>query len=177
MSMFRWFRLLLIYIKAAFKEKISVTDEDCLSFTVLPQEVDLEYMNNSCFWTVAEMGLMDILFRTGLIKICRQKRWVPLVRSQKIVYKRPLKRFDRYQLETKLIAWDERWLYFRQTFVRNGLLIANSLVKVLFMSKDGSRVSSLSVLSSLGITSASPHVLFIDQSEKVDKNLLETGIL
>jgi len=45
------------------------------------------------------------------------------------------------------------------------------------MSKDGSRISSQSVLASLGITSASPQVLFIDQSEKVDKNLLETGIL
>jgi acyl-CoA thioesterase FadM len=175
--MFRWFRLLLIYIKAAFREKISVTDKACLSFVVLPQEVDLEYMNNSCFWTVAEMGLMDILFRSGLVKICRQERWVPLVRSQKIVYKRPLKRFDRYQLETKLISWDERWLYFRQTFIRNRLLIANSLVKVVFMSKEGSRVSPQSVLASLGITSASPQVLFIDQSEKVDKNLLETGTL
>lgn len=175
--MLRWFRLLLIYMRAAFREKISVTDTACLSFIVLPHEVDLKYMNNSCFWAIAEMGLMNILFRTGLVNICRQNRWVPLVRSQKIVYKRPLKRFDRYQLETKLISWDERWLYFRQTFIRNRLLIANSLVKVLFMSKDGSRISSQNVLASLGVTSASPQVVFIDQSEKIDKNLLETGIL
>ena len=98
-----------------------------------------------------------------------------MVRSREIVYKGHLKRFNRYQLETRLISWDEQWLYFRQTFIRNGLLIANCLVKILFISKDGNKVSPRCVLASLGVTSASPDLSFIDPSEKIDDILLESG--
>ena len=117
--MWRWWRLLILYISSFFRKKIRLTDISDLSFRVWPQEADRKYMNNASYWTITEMGQMDFLFRTDLFKICRQHHWFPLVGSQKIVYRRPLKRFDRFQLRSQLYYCDDKWLYLKQTFIKS----------------------------------------------------------
>jgi acyl-CoA thioesterase FadM len=129
-------------------------------------------MNNASYWTITEMGQMDFLFRIGLFKICRRQHWIPLVGSQKMVYKKPLKRFERFQLRSQLYYCDDKWLYFGQTFLKNGQLIANSLVKVIFRGKDGN-IPVPQILGSLGIKVNLPHEALIDHSEIIDKILLE----
>ena len=109
-GMGRWWRLLIIYISAMFRKKIHVTDVCTLPFRVWPQEADKKYMNNASYWTITEMGQMDFLFRTGFYKICRQKKWIPLVGSRKMVYKKPLKRFERFQLRSQVYYCDDKWL-------------------------------------------------------------------
>jgi acyl-CoA thioesterase FadM len=171
--MVRWCRLFLIFVSAFFRKKILFTDTSYLSFRVWPQEADKKYMNNASFWTITEMGQMDLLFRSGLFKLCRRYHWSPLVGSQKMVYKKPLKRLERFQLKSKLIYWDDKWLYFKQTFLKNDQLIANSVIKAIFISKDGN-VPVPRILTSLGIEAILPHETIIDHSEKIDEILLES---
>jgi acyl-CoA thioesterase FadM len=171
--MVRWFRLLFIFVSAFFRKKILPTDASHLSFRVWPQEADKKYMNNASFWTITEMGQMDLLFRSGLFKLCRRNHWSPLVGSQKMVYKKPLKRFERFELKSKIIYWDEKWFYLRQTFLKNDQLIANSLIKVIFRKKSGN-VPISQILTSLGIEANLPHEIIIDHSENIDKLLLES---
>jgi hypothetical protein len=90
-----------------------------------------------------------------------------------MVYKKPLKRFDKFQLESKLIYWDDKWLYFKQTILKDDQLIANSLIKVIFRSKDGN-VPATRILSSFGIEITSPKTTIIGFSENIDNILLET---
>jgi len=170
-GMVRWFRLLLIFISAFFRKKLLLTETSRLSFRVWPQEADKKYMNNASFWTITEMGQMDLLFRSGLFSLCRLNHWSPLVGSQKMVYRKPLKRFERFELESKMIYWDHKWVYLEQTFLKNGQLIANSLIKVILRSKDGN-VPVSQVLTSLGIKTNLPTKPIIDHSEKVDRILL-----
>jgi len=170
--MVRWYRLFLIFISAFFSKKILPTDISYLSYRVWPQDADKKYMNNASYWTITEMGQIDFLFRTGLFRICRRYHWSPLVGSQKMVYKKPLKRFERFQLISKVIFCDDKWLYFEQTFFKNGQLIANSLVKVIFRGKDGN-IPVTQILTSLGIEVNLPRETLIDHSEIIDKILLE----
>ena len=170
--MVRWCRLLLIFVSAFFRKKMLLTDTSHLSFRVWPQEADKKYMNNASFWTITEMGQMDLLFRSGLFKLCRRYHWSPLVGSQKMVYKKPLKRFERFQLRSKLIYLDDQWLYLKQTFLKNDQLIANSLIKVIFRSKDGN-VPVPQILTSLGIDAMLTHETIIAHSEEIDEILLE----
>ncbi|UCG66981.1 MAG: thioesterase family protein [Deltaproteobacteria bacterium] len=130
-------------------------------------------MNNASFWTITEMGQMDLLFRSGLFKLCRRYHWSPLVGSQKMAYKKPLKRFEQFQLRSKLICWDDQWLYLKQTFLKNDQLIANSSIKIIFRSKDG-HVPVPRILTSLGIEAILTHETIIDYSEEIDKILLES---
>jgi acyl-CoA thioesterase FadM len=163
----------LIFISAFFRKKILVTDTSHLSFRVWPQEADKKYMNSASFWTITEMGQLDLLFRSGLFKLCRRYHWSPLVGSQKMVYKKPLKRFEQFQLKSKVIYWDDRWVYLRQTFLKNDQLIANSLIKIIFRSKGGN-IPVPQILTSLGIEASLPHETIIDDSEEIDRILLES---
>ncbi len=167
----RWLRLLIIFISAIFRKKIHLTDISNLSFRVWPQEADKKYMNNASYWTITEMGQMDFLFRTGFFKICRRQHWSPLVGSQKMVYKKPLKRFERFQLRSQLNYCDDKWLYFEQTFFKNEQLIANSLVKVIFRGKEGN-VPVSQILISLGTEVNFPRKALIDNSENIDEKLM-----
>jgi len=88
-----------------------------------------------------------------------------------MVYKKPLKRFERFELKSKIIYWDEKWFYLRQTFLKNDQLVANSLIKVIFRSKEGN-VSVPQILSALGIETIFPHVPIINYSEELDRILL-----
>jgi acyl-CoA thioesterase FadM len=169
--MWRWWRLLITYISSIFRKRIRLTDISNLSFRVWPQETDKKYMNNASYWTITEMGQMDFLFRTGLFKICRRHHWSPLVGSQKMVYNKPLKRFERFQLRSQLNYCDDKWLYVKQTFLKNELLIANSLVKVIFRGKDGN-VPVSQILSSLGTEVNLPRESLIDNSENIDEKLM-----
>lgn len=171
--MVRWCRLFIVFILALFHKKILLTDISTLSFRVWPPEADKKYMNNASFWTITEIGQMDFLFRTGLYKFCRRYHWSPLVGSQKMVYKKPLKRFERFQLKSKIIFCDDKWLYFEQTFLKNGQLIANSLVKVIFRGKDGS-IPIQQILTVLGHELNLPHKPLINHSEIIDKTLIES---
>ncbi len=167
----RWLRLLIIFISAIFRKKIHLTDISNLSFRVWPIEADIKYMNNASYWTITEMGQMDFLFRTGFFKICRRHHWFPLVGSQKMIYKKPLKRFERFQLRSQLHYCDDKWLYFEQTFLKNEQLIANSLVKVIFRGKDGN-VPVSQLLTSLGTQANLPRNALIDNSENIDERLM-----
>jgi len=175
--MIRWLRLLQIFLLSLFRKKILLTDTATLSFRVWPTEADMKYMNNSSFWTIAEMGIMDIYFRSELVKVCRKKKWIPLMTSQKMVYRKPLKRFTKFQLRTKTIYWDDKFLYFNITFSKDSLLIANCLIGTVVKSKEGI-VSPKEVTSSLGIMSSLPYkniddTDIIDQSINIDRLLLE----
>jgi acyl-CoA thioesterase FadM len=169
--MWRWWRLLITYLSSIFRKRIRLTDISNLSLRVWPQETDKKYMNNASYWTITEMGQMDFLFRTGFFKFCRKNHWAPLVGSQKMVYKQPLKRFERFQLRSQLHYCDDKWLYFKQTFLKNEQLIANCLVKVIFRGKDGN-VPVSQILSSLGTEVNLPRESLIDNSENIDDILM-----
>lgn len=88
-----------------------------------------------------------------------------------MVYKMPLKRFERFQLKSRLTYCDDKWLYFEQTFLKNDQLIANSLVKVLFRGKSGN-VPVYKILTFLSIEVNLPRKSFIDDSESIDEKLM-----
>ena len=173
--MVRWLRLLLLFLSQYFHNKIRLSDTSIRTFRVWPTEADKKYMNNASFWTITEMGQLDFLFRSGFYKFCRQYHWSPLVGSQKIVYKKPLKRFDKFQLVSKMYYCDDKWMYFEQTFVRGEDLIANGLVKVLFKGPEGT-VSVKRMMSVLKQELHLPPKAYFKNSEIIDKMLIESHV-
>ncbi|PWJ60687.1 thioesterase superfamily protein [Dyadobacter jejuensis] len=52
--------------------------------------------------------------------------------SQKIIYKKPLKIFQKFDITLKLEGSDEKWVYHRQTFEQNGQVCAIGFTKAGF---------------------------------------------
>jgi acyl-CoA thioesterase FadM len=130
--MTRWLRILMIIIRARLRKKISPDEEISLNFRVWPTDVDLTIMNNTAMLAITEFGRWDYAVRTGFLKYAwKNKFYLPLA-SISAQFKRPLKRFQKFQLTTKISYWDENWIYVSHRIVRKQKTIAVALAKVTF---------------------------------------------
>jgi acyl-CoA thioesterase FadM len=127
--MSRWLRILIIIIRARFRKKINPDEEITLNFRVWPTDVDLSIMNNTAMLAITELGRWDYMVRTGFLKYARtNKLYLPLA-SISAQFRRPLKRFQKFQLTTRIIYWDEKWIYISRRIVRKEKTIAVALAK------------------------------------------------
>lgn len=125
----RWFRILILFIRARFSKKIDWDEETSLNFRVWITDVDLSVMNNAAMMAITEMGRIDLMIRTGFLKYARKNGFYLPLASISAQFIRPLKRFQKFQLITQLIFWDNKWIYIRHRIARKGKTIAVALAK------------------------------------------------
>jgi acyl-CoA thioesterase FadM len=117
------------YYQSAIPKKINPDEEITLNFRVWPTDVDLSIMNNTAMLAITELGRWDYMVRTGFLKYARtNKLYLPLA-SISAQFRRPLKRFQKFQLTTRIIYWDEKWIYISHRIVRKEKTIAVALAK------------------------------------------------
>jgi acyl-CoA thioesterase FadM len=147
-KMSRWLRLLIIIIGARFRKKVNPDDEIYLNFRVWPTDVDLSIMNNTAMLAVTEFGRWDYMVRTGFLKYARaNKLYLPLA-SISAQFRRPLKRFQKFRLTTKICYWDEQWIYISHRIIRKEKTIAVALAKAT-LKKGRERIPLEKVVSDL----------------------------
>jgi acyl-CoA thioesterase FadM len=132
------FRLLAVALASLRRPRLSPLDESVVRFTVLPTDLDVNgHMNNGRYLTLMDLGRVDLLLRTGIVGVMRRNRWSGVVASVAISYRRALNPFQRYELRTRLVGWDERWFFMEQRFTRRGELCAYGMVKIQFARRGG----------------------------------------
>lgn len=125
------FRMLRVLLAGLFRSKVGFLDESVVFFRVLPNDLDFNlHMNNGRYLTIMDLGRFDLMQRSGLAGIAIKNRWMPVVASQVINYRRSLAPFQRYSLHSRILGWDERFVYFLQQFrTADGRLAASALVR------------------------------------------------
>lgn len=138
LSLLRLFKLLL---RGPRLPRLQPHDTCVTRWRVLPGDIDLfGHMNNGRYQTLMDLGRIDFLLRCGLFAGVLRERWIAPVGLASLSYRKPLKPFERFELHTRLLHWDERWFYFQQDFVRAGDAsrpVATGLVKTLFVGRSG----------------------------------------
>jgi acyl-CoA thioesterase FadM len=102
-----WFRLLLLLLSTPFKPKLAAPFAvSRLNFRVLPNDIDSNlHMTNGRYWTIFDLGRLDLVFRMGLGRVAWRSKWAPIVSGGTIQFRRELKPFQRFTLETRLVGW------------------------------------------------------------------------
>jgi len=151
-------RLFGILIGSLFRSPLRPLDPSMLTLRVWPTDLDINgHMNNGRFLTVMDLGRLDLIARTPLGKTALKNRWQPLVASIFIRYFRSLSPFQKYQLRTRVVGWDEKWFFIEQRFERDGEVIAIGFVKGLFRRRTGN-VPIAEVLKAVHVTNPSPEL-------------------
>lgn len=103
--------------------KLGVLDEDQLRLRVLPNDIDMNlHMNNARYLSVMDYARTHLLARTRLLERMIHARWQPLVGAVWVTYRRSLPLFASFTLASRIVCWDERWVYMEQIFTgRRGL--------------------------------------------------------
>ncbi len=127
-----------------------------LGWRVLPNDLDLNlHMNNARYLSLMDLGRLDLLSRLGLLRLAFRAHWLPVLGGVTIRFFRPLRPWQRYELITRVVGWDEKWFYLEQRFESGEKLVARAIVKALMRGPDGS-IPSGSLLAQLGIAQTSP---------------------
>ena len=103
-----WFRLLWLLVASRFRPRlISPLDSSTLSLIVLPNDLDIYgHMNNGRYLTIMDLGRMDLFVRGGLVETIRGAGWTPVLSAAKVRYRRELRLWQKFRLETRLVYWE-----------------------------------------------------------------------
>lgn len=115
--------------------------ETATRWWVLPGDVDLfGHMNNSRYLLLMDFARVHYLRTVGLLRPALKERWIMPVAAVNVDFRRPLKPFDRFEIATQVLSWDDRWFFMRQTFrTRNQppRTVASAYVKTAVRSPSG----------------------------------------
>ena len=90
-------------------------------------------MNNGRYWTLMDLGRTDLMIRSGLWRTVLRNRWVPVVSAGKIRFRRELRLFQPFAIETRILTWAESWVVMEHRLVsrgRDGREILNAVALV-----------------------------------------------
>jgi len=150
-----YFRLLYLLLKSWRSTRLQPLDTSIINMRVWINDLDLNrHMNNGRFLTIMDLGRMDLLKRTGTLKMAVANRWMPIVGTASMEFLRPLKFAQQYELHSRISSWDDKWFYLEQIFYSRDKIIAVGKIKGLLRGKSGN-VSPDHIMQQLspGITS------------------------
>lgn len=136
--MFPFLRMAKVVGAATARAPLAPLDESVVSFRVWPGDLDNNgHMNNGRFLTMMDLGRWDIVTRTGLLKVLVKRRMYPVVSAATIRYRRSLDAFQRYELRTRILGWDDKGFYVEHRFEREGETHALAVIKGVFLGPAG----------------------------------------
>ncbi len=146
-----YLRLLWFLLRVRVKSRLSLWDTSRASFRVNLADLDVQrHMNNGRYLSIMDLGRMDLMLRSGAWSRLRSAGWYPVVAGQSITYRRSLTLGQRFEVETRVLGLDERWIYLEQVFLRHGKVVADAVVKARFLREAGGSVEVDEVLELLG---------------------------
>lgn len=122
-----WFRLLCLLMAYRFRPRLTVPDSvSRLSFRAWFSDLDINgHVNNGRYWTLFDLGRTDLILRSGLFKPVLKHKWTPIVGSGAIHFRRELRLFQPFILETRILTWTQDKVVFEQRILTdNGQVLA-----------------------------------------------------
>lgn len=84
--------------------------------------------------------------------------WYPVVAAETMIFKQSIKLFDRFDIESSVIGWDQKAFIMRQRFLKKTTVVAEAIVRARFLKKSGGSVRPEEILKLLGISDTSPEL-------------------
>ena len=120
-------------------------------FRVLPTDLDVMlHVNNGVYLSMMDLARVDLMRRSGLFALIRAKGWYPVVTASTIQYRRSLTLFQRFDIVTRVLAWDDKAILLEQRFERGAETVAVALLRGRFLSRAGGSVAMTEVIALAG---------------------------
>ncbi len=145
----------LAVARGAMAAKVGPLDEARLSFRVTPVDCDIYgHMNNGRYLTVMDFGRWNWMQRSRLLEVSVARSWWPVLGAAEIEYRRELRLFRRYQLATRIAAWEGKWFWFEQRFLVGDEVYARGVVRGVIRHR-GRSLPQAEVMDALGVADVS----------------------
>lgn len=112
-------------------------------------------LNNGRTLTLYDLGRIPLGVRTGLSAMVLRKKWGITVAGSTVRYRRRVRAFDRIQMHTRCIGWDDKFFYMEQSMWRKGECTSHMLLRSAITSAAGI-VRPVEALAAMNASQPSP---------------------
>lgn len=134
------FRLFGVLLSLLWRPKLGISDVSRLRFRVWPLDLDLNlHMTNSRYLALMDLGRTDHILRSGAWRVMRKDRLGVVLGGAAMRFRRSLAPFEKFSLATRILGWDERWVYVEQVFTGPKGVACIGVLRAAFV-KDGKLV-------------------------------------
>lgn len=102
-----------------FKNRIRVTDTAIYSSLCLTTDLDfyLTHMNNARYLREIDLARIEFALRTGLWQELRRRGGVLFTIANSVRYRKFVRTFSRFEVQTRIVYWDDVSIFFEFRFV------------------------------------------------------------
>ncbi|MFV3073393.1 thioesterase family protein [Niveispirillum fermenti] len=152
------FRLLRVVVMALLSRRpFGPLDTSDLGLRVWLNDIDTNlHMNNGRYFTLADLGRVDMMIRSGMLGLILKRKWAPVLGAATIRFRRELKPAQPYRLKTRVLCWEGKWIYLEQRFETvDGHLAAVIVVQAVFRER-GRTIGTDELMRHMGVAMESP---------------------
>ncbi|TFL20134.1 thioesterase family protein [Jannaschia formosa] len=156
--MYPFLRLALQTWRLRRAPRIAPTDTHVSHHLCWPWDLDgyLE-LNNGRTLTLYDLGRFGAGARMGLIGMLQERRWGMAVAGASVRYRRRVTAFQRIEMRTRLVGWDDRFIYIVQSMWVKGTCTSEALLRTAVTSRAGT-VPANDVAAALGWRGDAPEI-------------------
>ncbi len=107
-------------------------------------------MNNGIYLTLLDLARFDLMKRSGGWQTLKKQKIHPVVVQETITFRKSLTPWQKFEIETKILGWDEMAFYIGQRFVVEKEIYAEAVVKLRFLMSPKGTPNSKDVNERLG---------------------------
>ena len=153
------FRTIIHMLLSRRRTALELHDVGRMTMRVMPTDLDvLGHMNNGVYFSIMDLGRMDLMIRSGLWSKLRARGYYPVMANETMTFRKSLQPWQKFELESKIVGYDAKAVYLEQRFVVDGEIVASATTRGRFLKKNGGTVSmdELAALAGIDVTAMSP---------------------
>jgi len=133
-----WFRLLLMLLRRPWRKPVGGLDTTVVKMRVWPLDLDFNrHVTNGRYFTMADVGRMDYVLRSGAYKVALRHKAFPVVGDVWGKFRRELRLFEAFEIHSRMLGWDDKWVFVEHRFMRKERVIGVVMMRGLFRSAKG----------------------------------------
>ncbi|MGB7243070.1 MAG: thioesterase family protein [Sulfitobacter sp.] len=134
-----------------------VTDVHVSHHICWPWDLDIfAELNNGRALTLYDLGRFGMAQRAGLIAVLFRHKWTLTMAGSVVRYRRRITGFERFTTRSRLLCWDERFMYIEQSmWKRNGECASHVIYRSAVLEK-GKMIPVERMIAALGQDPVSP---------------------
>ncbi len=175
--LYYWYRIIRILVERNFQKPVDIEDELTRTFRVRLFDCDgLRVMTAFKYAAYMDFVRWEMIARSKLYEEIVLKGFAPTLGSQKIVYRKPLKLWTKFNVRLRTVGWDEKWVYHVHKFEQGGEIKAIGITRALVWKKDKPQIL-MEIMKNIGVRDLNKKTpdwvlsLFQNDKEIIENNL------
>ncbi len=131
-------RFILITLRSMLRKRIGPLEESVVRFTAWPHDCDLNFhLNAGRTVSLMDIARLELLGRMRFVVKLLRRGWRPVMGGAVMRYRRSILPFERFEIRSRVLGWDDKWFYIEHIAERHGTLCTIGIMRMVIRGKEG----------------------------------------